>query len=297
MPFSKIKRQLTARGYWDAADGGEGQGGGSGGGSGGSGEGGQGGSAGGEGGAGGSADDAKVLQAQLKELTDKLAASENDKAKLLKETMQRKDELKKLGEQLKAFEGINVDEVKKLLDDRKQQEVKDLEARGQWDALKKQMNDAHAAELAKRDSELADLRAQLSAREGMVANLTVGQSFAQSRFINEELSLTPGKARIVYGPHFENQDGKVVAYDKPAGASNRTMLVDGKGEPLDFESAIEKIVKADPDYERLVKAKGKPGAGSGNAGNAGNTGAPPKDSGLTGRYRIAAGLAAAAGKK
>lgn len=95
-----------------------------------------------------------------------------------------------------------------------------------------------------------------------ISELTVGSAFAQSQFIRDELALTPSKTRVVYGNHFEFVDGKVVAFDKPAGAANRTPLVDAQGEPLAFEAALKKIVDADPDRDQLLRSKMKQGAAS-----------------------------------
>jgi hypothetical protein len=77
----------------------------------------------------------------------------------------------------------------------------------------------------------------------------------------------------------------VVAYDKPAGATDRTVLVDGSGNPLSFDKAIERIVDADPDRDTLRKSKMRAGAGSNNDG-----GKPPVNIG-SGRERIQAALA------
>jgi hypothetical protein len=98
--------------------------------------------------------------------------------------------------------------------------------------------------------------------KGQISNLTVGSAFAQSTYIKDDLVIPPSKVKSLYGSHFEFQDGRAVAYDKPAGVAERTMLVDAKGDPLDFESAIKKIIDADPDRDQLLKSKIKPGSGS-----------------------------------
>jgi hypothetical protein len=67
---------------------------------------------------------------------------------------------------------------------------------------------------------------------------------------------------VVYGDHFESENGTVVAYDKPKGAEGRTKLIDGSGNPLGFEAAIKKLVDSDPERDNLVKSKVAPGAGS-----------------------------------
>ncbi|EPD8358971.1 DUF6651 domain-containing protein, partial [Salmonella enterica subsp. enterica serovar Eko] len=106
------------------------------------------------------------------------------------------------------------------------------------------------------ESENAALKAQL-------VEMTVGASFSGSTFLREKVLMTPAKARVIYGSHFEvGEDGSVVGYDKPAGQKERAVLVDGEGKPLPFESAIERILRADPEADALMRSEAKQGAGS-----------------------------------
>lgn len=218
-------------------------------------------------------------------------------AKLLKETMERKKQLKKAQEEkdalaakLKEFEGIDPAAVRSLLAEKQAREAEELEKKGQWDALKKQMADQHAVEKTELNTKLSEKDARLAALEAKVADLTVGSAFAQSAFIKDELSLTPSKTRVVYGAHFEyNDEGKVVGYDKPKGAADRVVLVDASGEALSFDAALRKLVEADPDRDQLLRSKMKAGAGS--KTNAKGAPANTSTEGLTGKNRIAAALA------
>lgn len=254
---------------------------------------------------------------------DRLAAEEeakkkktkptDEEARLLKESMKRKEQLdaaeaaKVLSEKalveankrLKEFEGMNPAEIRKLVDAQKKAEEDKLKAAGDWDALKKQMNDAHAAEIVKlTDTHTAEKTQLIDANTSLatnIANLTVGGAFGSSPYVRDELVLTVGKARIVYGGHFEFKDGKVIAFDKPAGAAGRTMFIDGKGEPLGFEDALKKIVDADPDRDDVLRSKLKEGAGSGSKlipGKKANEGSDEK----VGRTRIADALNKSGGK-
>jgi hypothetical protein len=191
-------------------------------------------------------------------------------AKLLKDVMKHKKaaadaatELTRIQGELKKFEGIDAEKVRALLKQQADAEEQQALARGEYDRLKKQMADAHAAEKTA-------LQAQLEAKDGeantlrrQIADMTVGQAFTASNLVKEELTLTPTKARVIYGSHFEFKDGNVVGFDKPAGASDRTMLVDAAGEALPFEDALRKLVEADPDKDQLFKSKVRAGAGSG----------------------------------
>ena len=209
--------------------------------------------------------------------------------------MQRKAELKKLAEereQLKAslaqFEGIDVEEVKRLVTEKQAAEEDKLKKAGEWDRLKAQMLEVHnrekqtlAEQLKAREDELLQLRST-------IGDLTVGNAFGNSKFINNDLTIPASKARVLYGSHFDFEDGRLVGYDKPVGAKDRTMLIDGAGEPLAFEDALQKIVQSDPDYVSIAKSKIKIGA---NSGTKGSDKAPEMKPDVRGVSRIAAGLA------
>ena len=98
--------------------------------------------------------------------------------------------------------------------------------------------------------------------------------------------------RSFFGPHFEYDGEQVVAYDKPAGQKGRVVLMDAKGDPLPFETALRKLVDADEDRDTILTSKTKTGAGSKTDPK---TKAPVFTPHLSGRSRIAAGLLAKSG--
>lgn len=221
----------------------------------------------------------------------------DEEAKLLKEVMKRKEsekalqtELEKQTAALKQFEGIDPAAVRKLLDDQKAADTKALEDKGEWDRLKVRMGEEHTTEKTKLQDQITALQEQLGQRDGRINDMTVGTSFTGSEFIAKELTLTPGKARVIYGSHFElNDEGAIVGYDKPKGASNRTALVDSLGNPVAFDAALRKIVEADAESEHLLKSGVKPGAQS--TTKPAKTGKEEPGS-VSGMDKIAAGLGA-----
>ena len=246
-------------------DGGDGSGGGGGsgdGGDGGNGDDGKGGTPPNDGGDGGDDDKGDKGGTPPRKMSD-------EEARLLKENMKKKEQLDKANQQLKTiqdqlkqFDGIDPVAVKKLLADQKSAEEKALEAKGDWDRLKTRMAEEHTKEVGTLQEQIKALSEQLNSKSSHINELTIGTQFSQSTFIAEELTLTPAKARVIYGEHFELEDGKMVAYDKPRGAANRTALVDAYGNAVAFDEALRKIVEADPEKDHLLKSKVKPGAGS-----------------------------------
>ena len=218
-------------------------------------------------------------------------------ARLLKENMQKKEALRRaeaeiasLKEKLTQFDGIDPAEIKRIMEERKNEETRRMEEKGEWDRLKQSMKADHEKELAAKQQEIESLRAELSKRDGMINELTIGQAFSNSEFIKTVTTLTPAKAKVIYGPHFDLVDGKIVGYDKPRGHAERTPLVDGSGEPLPFEEAIKRVHNADPEKDHYTRSSIKPGAGSDSRQIKGNV----KKDGLAdadGLSKIAAGVA------
>ena len=191
-------------------------------------------------------------------------------AKLLRELMEKKgslketkDQLAQVKAQLSQFDGINLDEIKVILKEREESANKDLEAKGEWDRLKTNLLEQHTTEKVSLEEKIKALQIDLQSKDGSIHGLTIGSAFSASKYIADELTLTPSKAQIVYGSHFEYQDGKIVGYDKPKGSAERTQLIGSNGEPLSFDLAVAKIIEHDADKDYLLRSKVKPGANSG----------------------------------
>lgn len=252
-----------------------------------------------EGGEGGekSGDDGKGTESSD---AGKAGMSDSD-AKLLKELMAQKNRAKELAAELEGakkrlsdFDGVDPAKARKLLADEEEAARKAAEARGEYDRLLAQMGERHHAEQAALNGRLSEAQTTVSALQKEIAELTVGSAFSGSAFVNSDLTLTATKARVIYGSHFEYKDGKVVGYDKPAGASDRTMLVSSTGEALSFDEALRALVEKDPDRDRLLRGKAKAGAGSATvtkgAKAATELAEKSAESKLTGAAKIAAGL-------
>lgn len=247
----------------------------------------------------------KADEGKADEKGDQKSTLSDTDAKLVKDLMKHKgrakeleDELAKTRSALKDYEGIDPVKVRTLLQQQEEAERKELEARGEYDRLIKQMAERHTEEKKRLETEMETVRAQGGTLQQQIAELTVGSAFSSSHFVAEEITLTPAKARVIYGAHFEFKDGKVVGYDKPAGASDRTTLVDATGESLSFDEAMRQLINADPDREQLIRAKAKPGASSSTsskgAAKAVTAAAARQESKLSPAEKITAGLKALA---
>ena len=194
----------------------------------------------------------------------------DEEARLLKENMKRKTQIEELSKKLGDADGIlkqiedlgGLDAIKSLVGERKENETKALEAKGDYERLKARMAEEHGKEVKTLKQQISELNDKLGKTSSVIGDLTVGTEFSKSQFISTELTLTPTKARAIYGEFFEIEGDKVVGYDKPRGAANRTALVDQYGNAVPFDQAMRKIIDADPEKDHLLKSKVKPGAAS-----------------------------------
>lgn len=193
----------------------------------------------------------------------------DEEARLLREVMKQKTAAREAKAALDAananlakYDGIDVTKVRELLAAQAEAERAEAERRGEYDRIVASMKEQNAAAIAAVETEKQTINERLAAAQRQIDELTIGASFSNSKFLADETVLTPSKARKLYDDHFEIEDGVLTAYDKPRGSKDRTPLVDASGDRLSFETAIEKIVRGDPDFDRIGKSKLKPGAGS-----------------------------------
>lgn len=252
-------------------------------------------------------------EAEQKRLQDEAEAAElaaeatrdaktlaTEKAKLVREVMDKKAKLKEADKKaadaaaaLAAYEGVDPAKVRELLRKESDAEKSAAEAKGDFERVKAMMVEEHGKETKTLSDRIAELQSAVVERDSAIVKLTIGNDFGSSTFIRDTLTLTPAKARQLYGAHFEIQDGRTVAFDKPAGSAARTMLVDATGTPLPFDAAFKRIIEADPDKDTLLRATVHPGAGS--RTTSADTTAREKAAetdGLFGASRIAAALRA-----
>lgn len=185
-----------------------------------------------------------------------------EKADLLKEVMAKK-------EKLKEYEGIDASEAKRLLKEKKDAEEaaaaaekEKLEKENNWEALKKQMVEENDKVIKGLNDQITALKEELENNKKERETLFMNNKFEESKYIRENLVLSPNKTKVLYGSYFEVENGELVAYNSPKGSSNRVRLVDANGNNLEFDKAVEKIVGQDPDKNTLLKSKAHVGAGS-----------------------------------
>lgn len=191
-------------------------------------------------------------------------------ARLLKENMKRKDDLKKANQELAdararlaEFDGLDAGELKKLVADKRTAEENALAAKGEWEKLKARMADEHSTVVKAKDVALSEKDTVIAKLTSQLEEATIGNAFGTSGFIKDETTYAPNKMRKLFAAHFDIVDGAVVGHDKPRGAQGRTPLVNQYGDAVSFDEAIAKIIEADEDADTIMRSKVQSGANSG----------------------------------
>lgn len=198
----------------------------------------------------------------------------NEEARLLKELMKQKDKVKdltsnfdKTDKELKALKEIlgdlDPDKVKELVDANKDAQRKRLEEEGKYKEIVQQMKDEHQKGVAALNETIKTLTEERDAIKSQVEELSIGRAFSDSTFIRENSALPPSIVRKEFAVYFDIENGQLVPYTKPRGEQGRAPLVDAEGNSKSFEEAIAHLFTTHPDSKSLLKAKAKPGAGSG----------------------------------
>lgn len=203
-----------------------------------------------------------VVKAQEAKVDDESVKIKSELSKA-KQQLDKANKLQKeLQDKLKHFEGLDANEVRALLEDKKKAEVDQLAKKGEFERLSKMMSEEHKKELTAKEEALRQYQEELTKKERIIKELTIGQAFNASQFIKDETVdyFSSTFARKIYSDYFDVEDGRVVAYDKERGASDRTPLVRGDGSPLSFDEALKKLVDSSNERDFIIRAKLKPGS-------------------------------------
>lgn len=210
--------------------------------------------------------DAEKAKKAEEQSQDKKPTITDSEAKALKELMkwkaQAREAEKKAAELETKFGSLDVEAAKEALRKVEEAETKELEKKGEYDRLLAKQREAADARIVAEQKQRQEAEQQIAELRKTVDKLALGNSFANSKYILDNLALTPNKTQTLYSNYFEIEDGKVIAYDAPKGAANRTPIVDARGEPAPFDEAIAAIINADPDKDYLLKSNLKAGGNS-----------------------------------
>lgn len=182
--------------------------------------------------------------------------------KLNDENKGHREEKEQVIAKLKAFESIDPAAARKAIDTLKSLDQKKLVDAGEVEKVKSEAVEAFKKQLEETkvsyERKLGETGAMLQERDSTIFTLMVRNKFANSKIVSEKLSIPADMVEAKFGGNYKIEDGKVFAY------------VDGKkvfsrknpGEYADFEEALETMIEAYPDKDKILKGSNASGSGA-----------------------------------
>lgn len=134
---------------------------------------------------------------------------------------------------------------------------------GEFDNLRKQLVDKHAAEVAERDK-------RIQAAEDRLRRTVIGLAFAGASdlFGKDALTIYGAKAaERIFADHVDlDEDGSVVVKNR----SGNVILDAETGKPASFSVAMRELIDSLPDKNDHLRGSGKTGSGSSGGGQPGS---------------------------
>lgn len=127
------------------------------------------------------------------------------------------------------------------------------------DAAKRAAEEQVSAAAKTHGETLARVTAERDGFQTALFDEKIGGSFSRSKFIDDKLAIPGDIARAVFGKSFKVEEGKIVAFDT---VGNKIFSRGRPGEVADFDEAMEVLVDAYPQRDRIMKGSGASGGGS-----------------------------------
>ena len=189
---------------------------------------------------------------------------------LQKESKERRTALNAAKKELSTFQDLGIDiesydtwkaDATKALDTIKNLEDNKLVEANKVEDIKKQVRDEVLAEKARSEKQYKDLLAEreasLNTVNGQVRSLVVDNQFHSSKYIPNDLIVTPTMARKIFGDNFKaemvNNKTQAVGYMNGEPVMSKSNV----GEFAPFEEALKHMIDTDPDRDAYIKADSK----------------------------------------
>ena len=197
-----------------------------------------------------------LITADGKEEGFSLEANKQHISSINAESASRRKEIDSLKEQLKPFEGLDPTKAREAIEKVKSFSEKDLVDTGKVEEIKAEMKRVH-------DAQLSEATLQAEQYKQQMQTYIVGQSFGDSKFINEKLNIPADMVRSYFGSHFTvDANNKVVALHDPSNPNSVVYSDANGGEPASFDEALAKFVNAYPNKDQILKSSGNQGGGT-----------------------------------
>lgn len=186
------------------------------------------------------------------------------------ESIGRRKELSELKDQLKQYEGIDVNQAREALEKVKKIGDKELIDAGKVDEVRAEMKSNYEALLEAEKQKASQL-------ENQMKSYVVGQSFADSKFISDKLNIPLDMVRTHFGGNFAvDGNNRVVGLRDAKDPNSVIYSASNPSEPASFDEVLASLVNNYEHRDQILKPSGNLGSGANRGVGSGGNGAGPK---------------------
>lgn len=163
---------------------------------------------------------------------------------------------------LASFGDLDPTKAKEAIDKLAQIDQGQLIAAGKVDEVKAELKTAFEAQISERDAKLAEANSKID-------SMRLDTAFATSEWVQNNVAVPVDILKAAFAGHFKNEGDTLVPYD---GTGAKLHSKDRMGETANFDEAIEQLINARKDKDKLLLAEPKNGTGNdGKGGGSGNS--------------------------
>lgn len=179
---------------------------------------------------------------------------EEEKAALLANRNEALSEAKKAKAALKAYDGVDAEEFRRLKTAAEEADRKAAEAKGDFETLRKQLVDAHAKEMGAKEKREAKLTKALESR---LIDAALAEELGKAELADPTfLSLLKLEGRRFLRVKESDEDFAAEVVDE----RGNPLVADGKGTPMSVHDLV--TVKLKAQYPAAFKGTGSSGGGA-----------------------------------
>lgn len=187
----------------------------------------------------------------------------NKQHTLRQESQAHRLKAEELEKKLALYNGIDVEEAKKNAEIAKNYKEQESIKNGEIESLKASISKTAAENERKLkesyEAQLNELSTKLVASETKFKNSQIDNAFFGSEFLKENTVIPAEMLKATYGKYFDfDENGCIYGKDSEG---NKILSSKNVTRVANFEEAIQKIIEADPNKDRILRSKTKFGGG------------------------------------
>jgi len=199
--------------------------------------------------------DGEKLAADIRQVN-----AERDEERTALESL--KAELENSKKDSEKYSGIDPEEAKKAIETVKNFDQAKMVEAGEVEKIKQSaieaIRDSHSTEIAELKNRFEPIEAERDTLKAQLDKVIISNAFANSKFIEEKVSVPSTMIESVFSGHVKVQNGKLKVMDS---SGKEIYSRKEPNRPADFDEALELVIEAYPHKATILKGAGRSGTG------------------------------------